>query len=542
MKKKLKWDCESRPWRKPPFDKDLLWIGALFIVYLSFLLPTINIYPEFSIGDMGRDAYAFWVTLEGQLPCRDYWWQYGPSMILYYAFWLLMLGVNLVSLKIGLSVLLFLCALVTFATLRLFTDRIIAFLFSLAFLRLNLGWTFNHVGCFPFLLMIFFSLWKFYRTQRKRWCYLGVLAVIAISSVKITAGLASFVAFFLSLLLYRRPASKHLFLITLIFGTSVSAIYGLLYAGIPLYRIDQCLTISAPYRFKCLYKFDINHPIGEISDFFNSPALQWNLILLTIFIIGIAATQKEENLRGQQRLIRHLIGSCVLFGAINSLDYFVDCEIGRIQFWSFPEKVLLMGLSTQWASSFVKHKYRFACHLAICLVMLWPVVVKTKTALALRVPERYLNFGSAKVYVGGNLDFTKNVISVTKLIIKNTIPSDEIIVMPYYLMYCFLSGRRHAIPETAFVPAMSLPEEQQYRMIKGVREKNVSLILMLNVKPTDSGEGCVNTSEKIYGDIFTKYISENFEEMGANEVNLGGSGSSEIGSCRVSLQVLKRRQ
>ncbi|MBU2461877.1 hypothetical protein KKH65_03255, partial [bacterium] len=77
--------------------------------------------------------YCFLKVLEGQMPIRDFDWIYGPLMPYYYAFWYKVLGVSILSVKIGESFLIFICILSVYVLSREVMAPIYSFLSSLYF-------------------------------------------------------------------------------------------------------------------------------------------------------------------------------------------------------------------------------------------------------------------------------------------------------------------------------------------------------------------------------------------------------------------------
>jgi len=454
---------------------DLFWGGSLFLIYLLYWIPMVHFQPLLSTGDMGRDLYAFESVLHGYRPCRDYWWQYGPLMPLYYVFWFLVGGVNLLSVRIGLAVIYFLSALIIFKVLRLFISPGIAFLSALAFMVFDMTWTFNHIGAIPFLLLSIFCLWKFFLTHQTRWCYLGLFSVVAIAEIKISTGITSFFAFYASLLFYywllqaRRSkcplARKHFIYFPLLFFAIVLGTGLLMYWGISLDWIDQCLTISPHHRvwpsshLTLLKHLILRFFVWEPSRLFGVGAL-WVLGVLSIFNLRKKKLTETEN-----RVWPFVIGSLVFFTIANSMDYFaMDGKINRFDFWLYPMFLLWMGLLAGWASLNFAPKFKMILGSLIFLSLLWNPFRQVQQALALSKPERFLDFSRGQVYVGGPLSSVQTIKEGTRFIFENTKPTDTLLAVPYEPLYSFLSGRRHATRELIFVDDIKIGKEQEEKI------------------------------------------------------------------------------
>ena len=467
------------------FKQSRFWFFSLLLTYSFFWIPAIHIFPSLSPGDMGRDLYQYQRTLEGELPFRDYWTQYGPLMFFYYAFWFLVGGVNLMSARIALGVIYLLTAVSAYLALRLFVSPAVAFLSSLAFLNLDMTWTFNHIGALPLMLLSIFCLWKFFLTQRSGWCYGGALALTGVALIKISAGLAAFLAFYLSVALYqglrRNPPLKHLIFLPLLFAILTAAVYGLLFLGSSFDWIKHCLTFESKYRIS-----------------YNSPWTNFKHLILRytvwepVRLLGVAAVflsallgyfglKKGTDPRGQTRIFFFVLVSLVFFGAANSLDYFLmEGYIYRFDFWLFPITVLLLGLLGGWGSAFFQRPLRiFLGGLIFLALTAWPFQ-NLRQALAWKIPERYLDFPQGKVYLGGALSDVQVMKEGTRFLMEHTKPEEEILAIPYNPVYCFLSNRRHAAREFQFMRQNQVSLQAQEEIIQRLETRRVPFVLISN--------------------------------------------------------------
>ena len=482
-------------------------------------MPLVDIYRFYSPGDTGRDVYAFQMAFEGKLPCRDYWWQYGPLMPFYYAFWFLLTGVNLLSVRIGLDVLLFLCAFLSYMTLRIFVYPSIAFLFSLSFLSFYAGYTLNHIGCFPFLILSVFSLWKFFLTHRTRWCYVGIFAVIGTALVKTTAGIASLFAFLASLLLYNLLSKQkdpngrfpldpiHLLYVFLIFSAVTFGVYGFLYFGLPLSWVDQCLWLRPYYRNWGILPFGISN-IDSFSYLLHGRHLLWHSLFVVVSAFGLWSLRKKNSLLLEGQTLSAVVGSPLLFGLSNAMDYFADGMAFRIHFWAFPMQVLLMGLFGGWATSAFTSKTRAVFLGGVFFSLLLIPLRNLQVTLPYRTPERYLDLPHGHVYLGGALSVLESVREGSRFILENTTEGQQILAVPYDALFCFLSGRRQAIRELHFYNETPISERRQREIVAQLETKRVPLIILAQVGSLGRnhhsgflGKNC----EKLHRYIFRHY-------------------------------------
>ncbi|GEM_PF-1610944 len=509
-----------------PDSRDALWIAGIFLVYAFFWGATAGVQPVLIPGDMGRDLYAFQQTCLGDRPCRDYWWQYGPLMPVYYAFWFLLGGINLASVRMGLGVILFLCALLTYRALRLFVSPPAAFVPALGFLSLDILYTFNHVGAFPFILMSTYCLWRFFLSREIKWLYLAVPALIAVAAVKISAGLASFSAFMTIVCADRvlslkesRPIPlciwlRHAFFLALIFTAAVAGIYYWVYRGLSFSQVDHCLslTIGQDYR----EKWGLT-PLENMKNL-----IQWFLVwdrarliaaisFCALGLLGLGGLKRKKHQVQSGAVLFRVLGVCVLMGLANAADYFVDGKIHRFDFWIFPMLILMLGLFSQWAAFLFPPRVKFYLWLLVFLCVLWYPFQNLVQAAPFRVSGRYLDVPHGKVYVGGILSNAMVFKKAARYIADNTSPDDTILAIPYDALYCFLAGRRHAVRELMFMEHTQVSEKEEDVMIREIEAKRPPLFLLSNrYRSEEPGMGYFG--ETHYRKL-AKYLFEHYREV-----------------------------
>ncbi len=527
-------------------SEDLPWLGAIVLLFALFWGPLLKIQPPLTTGDMGRDLYAFWMTFEGKGPCRDYWWAYGPLMPLYFAFWFLAAGVSLLSVRIGLGVLLLICSLLAYGTLRLFTRPPAAFLFSLAFLSLDvtyslhhtrlrdIAFTFNQYGVFPFLLLAFYSLWKYFLTGKARWTYLGIAAVSGVALVKMSAGLAACAALVASFWLFQPRLWKHGILLSLLFGIVVAAGYGLTYWGIPLSQVSQCLTIGPAYHggdyspwvyFKHLILWFL---------VWDRERLLW-LGAFSIFLAAALMSFRRGKIAKEKGPLFFWAGlSSFLFGAATSLEFFVDASIHRVDFWFFPSLVLLVGIWAEAGSRIFSRPVKTGLGVLIFFAVLSFPFLNLKEALAWRVPERFLDFPHGGVYLGGNLEDVKVIREGSRFIRERTGPEAKIIGIPYEPLYAFLSGREHAVRELLFAENMQISESREEEIIQTLETGRVPLAVVSSRK--SSPEWGIGDFGKTHCRKLAAYLATRYEEVrGLGPAEEAGSPTS------YAIKILERK-
>lgn len=469
-------------------SKDHLSLAGLVLIYSFFWVPVLNVLPGIDTGDMGRDLYAFQMTLQNKWPCRDFYWQYGPLMLLYYASWFVIGGVNLISIRMGVGVLYLLSSLSVYRTLRLVASPAVSFLSALTFLNFDMTWTFNHIGAIPFLLLSIFFLWRFFLSPQIKWCYLALFSLAVVASIKINTGLTSFSAFYFSLLCFtgwfgwkfRRSllSWKHLLLIPVVFGVSVLATYVFLYWGLPVDRVPQCLTVLPAYRVVISPWVNFKHLVLRFLVWERSRLIFVGIFLVLGTLAGLSLKRCGLTMKERETYPFVMI-SLFLFGIFNTVEYLMLGDlIYRFDFWIFPVAVLIMGFMAERASRLLGRSLKVLFGALVFVALLWFPFLNLREAYALKVPERYLDFPRGQVYLGGVLSDVKVIQEVTRFVIDNTAPTQEILVITYDILYCFLSDRRHPVREAMFLQWNNFQESQEKEIIQRIEAKQIPFILL----------------------------------------------------------------
>src|SRR5262245_32354816 len=168
----------------------------LMAVGILIYYPSLDVMPYISEGDIGRDLYAYEMTLEGKIPYRDYFYNYGPLMPYYYALFFKAFGFKISSILLGRVILNLICGWLIFESLRLFFRPLAAMLGTWWYWSFNqdFTFTFNHTGGVCLLLLIIYCLLQ--RTIQPKPFTTGVIvaALFLLLLVKLNIGLAALLA------------------------------------------------------------------------------------------------------------------------------------------------------------------------------------------------------------------------------------------------------------------------------------------------------------------------------------------------------------
>lgn len=499
------------------------WFWLLVSIVILFWAVTIDAQPYLSPDDMGKDLYPFEMTLRGQWPCRDYYWQYGPLMLFYYSFWLLIGGIHLISIRLGYAVLYLLSSILCFRTLRLLVSPPIAFLASLGFLIQGMVfpfYNFNHIGAIPFLLLSIFSLWKYFLEGKIQWAYASTLALIGMTLIKLNIGVVSFLAFFISFFLPgigTHSKKKHALLFLLIFGGAVWGSYHLQYWGTPQPLAQQCLGLGMikPTGMGVDPLTNSKHLVQWFLVWDRS-RLAWLALFFMVGVLGLLGLRKKVWNQGEKRMTQLAVVSCFLFGFFNSSDYFLVGHIYRLDFWAFPTLVLLMGLCAEWAKLLIGRKTRFFVGVLILTAVLALPLQSVREAFAARIPERYLDFPRGRVYlVKETLSTVEAIKKTTQFILSNTRPDQEILTLPKEPLYCFLSGRRQTTRQIELERTNAIPGWEEEEIIRALETKQVPIVLLSNRDESNRASTIpgIGYFGKTHLVKLGKYISDHYREI-----------------------------
>lgn len=499
------------------------WFLLTLFVSLLFWGLTWNTFPDLSSDDMGKDLYPFELTLTGHWPCRDYSWQYGPLMPVYYAFWLFLGGTNLISIRIGYAVIYLIAALLSHRLLCLFISPSLAFLASLAFLIQGLCYpysNFNHIGGIPFLLAALFSLWKFFLTREFRWCYLGTLFLVLLAWVKWNMGMLSFFAFLVSLVFGGGFSEKRrLAWLPLIFGGLILTGYLPLFVGLPRHWVmEQCLRPGTEHGKSI---FDLITPLKHLIQWYlvwDPKRLWWVSGFLILGLVGCLGLKRKGIPAEARKCFLPVLVSLFLFGLFNASEFLLIGSIYRLDFWSFPILLLLGGFLAQAASVLFNRVLKVGLWGLLFIGILYLPGRFLKEAYAKHLPERYLDFPRGRVYVTReSLSTVEAIKKGTHFIIENTRPHQKILSLPKDPLYCFLSGRQHAGPLLFLEPPFQISESEEREVIHLLEREKVPLVILSNRDKSNllNRIPLMGYLGKTYGQELWQYVSKHYEETAA---------------------------
>lgn len=134
---------------KPSMRLQKILFFVLTIIFWALTLyPYHNYQPLLAVGDHGWHFYCFQQTLEGKMPYKDFYWDYGPIMPYYYALCYKIFGINMASILWGRIILLLFSTGMFYLILAEIVAPFVAFVGACWFLNFSQDfmYTYNHTG------------------------------------------------------------------------------------------------------------------------------------------------------------------------------------------------------------------------------------------------------------------------------------------------------------------------------------------------------------------------------------------------------------
>lgn len=495
---------------------------GLFVLY-----PTNNVELFLQHGDHGKDLYAFKKTSEGALPYRDYYWNYGPLMPYYYAFFLKVFSVSIQSVLLGQNVLILLSGIFVFFICCVFFPPGISFVCALWFWAFQgeFFYTYNHNGAILALLSIIFFLFKYLKKPSMTYIYSASAGLLILLLIRPNMGLVSILASFISLLCIDHKKYKvrlcgsiqkfaGSFLIVIIISV---VIYWILLGGLPNYYILQCLSYTG------IQKSDYTTPTFRLDNLiflyhfilhnFTGTLLRKIFTALLVLSFARLIAQFFRKQSGKDNKNNTLLIFIVLssFCVLTLHEIIMDANIFRIN-WSLPVFLIIIF--------FVIHKgtqglplpaLRNIIFIALFIISYSKIVDQHNTIASIKRKENLLHIDRTRIYIDNQQEWIKTVSDVSRSI-KRIVPRDEnIFVVPYGSIYYFLTDHDAAVPESMFFVHLHFPAIHEKNIVQRLVAQNNQYIIYLNTAAFyDPRHGFFG---KTHCPIISKFIQDNYKEI-----------------------------
>lgn len=530
-------------------------IGERILIFSIISIALVNIFLNINIqwiacGDHGKDFYCFLKIKEGQMSYRDFIWPYGPLMLYYYAFFYKLLGVTILSVKIGQSLLFFLSTLAIYFSTRRIMGQIYAFLSSLYFIYIstsfyamisyfNDGRTFihipvrhgyNHTGATFVISLLLLLFVKFISSGKKGYLYPISILIGILGGIKMNTGFCFFTGTFLFLLFKKNK--KDIFVFSFIFFLVLLLIY------IPFVLCAETSMLSKCFGY--LYSPAVH--FGNIFCFILTPFIRWagifrtslnmvsylpfsaSLVLfLSIFLTIFLGIKKNNNFRYFlffTLITLFLFHEFILVSNIYSLEYFALPSIS----------ILLFLPLCLWKKKFLLIKYILTGF--ILFAILYNMIDGN---LRLQRKEKYwIPFPRANIYVFNHPNWVIAIIGAVDFLKKNTKDNEKIITIPFDPLLFFLSERENGTRFYSFCLLDRLNLNDENRVIKDIEREKIRFVLISNAtfSLTRKEDGIFGQTHCIR---LAKYLERNYKPL-----KIYGDWDGEIDWFYESIAIFKR--
>ncbi len=481
--------------------------------------------PMLAQGDHGRDLYAFAQTLNGHVPYRDYWWVYGPIMPYYYALFFKIFGVAIPSVLVGKLLLTVISGVLIFFSLSLYIPPLFAFIAALWFwmFQPDFFFTYNHVGGLTCLMGITYALFAYIRSPKTKYLYVALFLTFILSLVKINFGLASLFVLIAFYRIYDRiynvppTEGKKLFsrLAGIITPAVIFLIYFLLFFGMPVYEIRQCmpyLSADQPYH---------STPLQSLGALWNAITMNicttpanfifalCTLGALTISLLRLASPKIEKKERSQVLTAFALLG--VLYFA-NLHEYLFSGVLYR-SYWATPFSTMMLffiiGYAISKYSSIRLQRIFFG---VLFLLVFTQYTEQLDIVRSKKIPEQFLIPEHGRITTGNDENWFKTVEATTNFIQTRIPKNQNFFAIPYDPLYYYLTDRTSPSRQLIFFEHINIPPEQERKIIIELELGRVNYILVSN-RAFAVQEPGLGVFGKTYCPFLGKYIAEHFQPI-----------------------------
>ena len=505
-----------------------------FVFGLLFVRTFLNFEPIFTEGDQGRDLYCIKHVFDGQKPYLDFWWEYGPLMLYYYALCFKLLGVSIQSVILGKQVIVFLSGIFVYLGAAAVIPPVLAFSAAVFFwiFRPDFFYTFNHIGGMFCTILLLYALLQYFNRPKQKFLILGMISVIVLNLIRLNIGFSSLLAFLLSIYIFDKFNGKNkpwIFYAWVSAGTGIvtALIYIPFIIGVPQENLLKCFPYLPSYHAGSWTWVQGATSFIKIVWFnFNATILRkiFGLLLAALSVRIIYLWRKDQIKKSSAGPI---LLSLIIFSVFNVHEYLASKYIFRL-FWAFPSVVLLFFAIIHFGSNQFPDKIRKILLFSIAILMVYLGISTADTISYYKKPVNLFVYGSSRIYManaqwgehkGLAVDhwavpkWTHTVTAVTDYLKAQLNPGEPFLAIPYDSLYYFLSGHDSAVYPLAFFKYMNISPPEQIEMMHQLEQKHVRFIIISNrAYSHDPDLGVFGVD---YCVLLKKYIFDHYKPVAA---------------------------
>ena len=504
--------------KSSPLKKDIFFY-LTFVAGILLLAPHIDFRGFLATGDHGICLYAFERTLHGEIPYQDYLWIYGPLMPYYFAAFFKMLGVNIMSIFIGETLLTLSAGLMIFLTLRTMSFSAAGFMAALWFFIFehSFFYTYNHAGGILTVTAILFFIARYITGHKERSLWNAALAAFVLALIKVNFGLIAILMISLTMLstdkIYAIPLTRQKIIFHLcniiVLPVLIIAIYWRFLSGLSWTEINQCMPYFGSYQ---PYHNSLgNNVIDHLTRFgHNLLSNREQLLFTTIVFFSLANILRPKKDKKEQRAIFIFLTLLAIYYILNFHEYLLS-GIWYRGIWAEPVGIVFMFTAI---GANLDRLGRIVSIVIIGAI----IMIAESAALAIhheqslfRIPQQYLDAPRTKVFVSNGQQWIGTV-NNTVTFLKNTLkPNETFLAFPYDPLYYYLLERKSPTRILNFIEMNQVPPEQELAIIHNLETQGINLILLTNrINSTEQGLGVLG---KTYCPLLAEYFQKNFTPL-----------------------------
>ena len=493
----------------------------VLVVGILMAAPYANFQNYLSQGDHGRDLYAAQAVNQGELPYKDFWWDYGPLMPYYYGLSFKIFGNQIGSMILGKLFLRIIGGILICLGMMEICSESAALLCAcwFMFFQPDFFFTYNHMGGIAMVLGVAFCLLSYIQKNslKAAWGSLGFIFTLCL--IKINFGLAALAVCVTTVgvcdFVRRTPIknSKKLFYTVAFIGLPLLLfyIYWSLLKSLSILEIRQCLPYmegDQPYTSSLW---------GAISTFFQTifRMIISNWTSFTVAVIINASALRcfylfvRNKLPAQRKTVLILSLSMLCLFYVANFHEYLKSGVWYRAFWSEPLSImitfLLIDIATQNISKVVR-KIVFA-FLAVLVIFCW--LSASYQVNAAKTKSQYLSLPRGGIYITNSPSWIETVEQTTKFLKTTLKPKELFFALPYDCLYYYLTDKKSPTRQLIFFEHIKIPRSQEKSVIAELEKNHVNYILLSN-RAFASQKAGLGVLGGTYCPLIEKYIEDNF--------------------------------
>ncbi len=483
--------------------------------------PYSNFQNLLAQGDHGRELYAAQAVWRGEIPYKDFWWNYGPLMPYYYGAFFKVFGVQITSVLLGKMFLNIACGIFCFLAVSEIFVPAAAFATSLCLMcfQTDFNFTYNHVGGITLILAVIWMHFAYIRHSRIRSAYAALAFVFLLGLVKVSFGLVALLVTILTVYVFDRirpgpsDKTKRLFYIAaLSLPLAWLAIYRWMTYGLTFAEISECFPYfngDETYNY-----LPFNQPMPMLYPHYLQQAHMGHVlyaVALIIFICLVRDVQlffvkKSGSPKKTEELL--LIVYVAFFGLLNLHEYLLSGLLYR-SLWAQPLGILLCALIIIIAVKKSPLFLKGAVWIFFIIICLLTIKQNLRAINAFKTPAYFLDLPRARVYITNDRPHWIQTVKQTVLFINRTLGKEDLFyALPYDCLYYYLTDKPSPTRQLILFEHFKIPVEQERMIIAELINKKIKMVLISSRQSTpEPGRGIFGLT---YCPLLYNFIKKNY--------------------------------